>query len=211
MAKSRRNRARRSRRRAPFREPLPVVLIVCEGERTEPQYFEGFREACRNPRVHIKISSEHGVPKTLVDTAKRLKSNAEQSAKRERDDNLRYDSIWCVFDIDDHRHVNESQAEARQSGIELAISNPCFELWLLLHFREPPGVQTREKIRRLLKGHVSDYDKHVDYKRYMSGYDGAVERAKRLDRQAQEGGEPGRNPTTGVYRLSELIRAERSP
>ncbi len=39
---SRRDRDRRPGRRAPFREPKPVILIVCEGERTEPEYFEGF-------------------------------------------------------------------------------------------------------------------------------------------------------------------------
>jgi len=139
MPNARRNRDRRPGRRPPFRDPKPTVLIVCEGDVTEPEYFLGFRSACRNTRVKIRIADTHGVPMTLVETAKGYKSEAEEEAAREKDDNLAYDSVWCVFDIDEHPHVPEARQMARDSGIYLAVSNPCFELWLLLHFRDNPG------------------------------------------------------------------------
>lgn len=200
MAARRRNRQRRPGRRAPFREPKPVILIVCEGEKTEPQYLRGFERQCRNARLVIQIAPEHGIaPKALVDAAKRRKTEAARVANRQRDKNLEFDSVWCVFDIDDHSRVPDARQMARDNGIELAISNPCFELWLALHFRENPGVQRRQQIRQMLRTYVPEYDKHVDFATYVDGYSDAVIRATRMDEAAENDAEPGRNPTTGVY------------
>ena len=95
---------------------------------------------------------------------------------------------------------------ARDNGIHLAISNPCFELWLLLHFSDNPGMQDRATMKKKLQKHVPEYDKHVDYAIYAAGYSQAVARASKMDKDAEEAREPHRNPTTGVYELTELIR-----
>jgi hypothetical protein len=205
MTNPRRNRDRKQARRQPFRDPRPVILIVCEGD-TEHDYFDGFWRAARNPRVTIHIPEEHGVPKTLVEIAKRLKNEAQSEAKRQGDDNLAFDSVWCVSDVDEHPNLPEARQMARDNGIELAISNPCFELWLLLHFRDNPGMQHRDNVRKMLVGYVPGYDKHVEYKTYADGYGQAVIRARRMDEAAESAIESGRNPTTGVYKLTELIR-----
>jgi len=203
-----RNRNRRQGRRLPFRDPKPTILVVTEGMRTEPEYLHGFVSACHNPRVTIQIAPEHGVPRTLVEIAKRRKKEAEEDADREKDDNLAFNSVWCVFDVDEHPRVADAREMARDNGIDLAISNPCFELWLLLHVRESPGMQDRAKIKTMLTQHVPEYDKHVDYAMYSTGYEQAAMRAKRMDESAGSAGESGRNPTTGVYKLTELIRTE---
>jgi hypothetical protein len=203
-----RNRQRRPGRRPPFRDAKPTILVVCEGDVTESEYLRGFTSACRNPRVTVKVAPEHGVPRTLVETAKSYKRAAEKDARRERDVNLAYDSVWCVFDIDDHPNVGEVQEMARDNKIDLAISNPCFELWLLLHFRDNPGMQSRARMKNLLEGYVPGYDKHVAYADYSAAHEQATERARRMDDAAREAGERCRNPTTGVYRLTEVIRAE---
>jgi hypothetical protein len=208
MPNAHRNRDRKPGRRAPFRDPKPTILIVCEGKVTEPEYFRVFQSVCRNPRVRIRIADAHGVPKTLVEAAKRYKREAEKDAAREKDDNLAYDSVWCVFDTDEHPHVPDAKQMARDGDIDLAVSNPCFELWLLLHFRDNPGMQRRDKVHEMLTECVSKYDKHIHYAEYSAGYQQAVTRAKRMDQAADEAGEAGRNPTTGVYRLTELIRRE---
>jgi hypothetical protein len=204
MPHPRRDRDRKPGRRTPFREPKPIILIVCEGKNTEPQYFDGFARDCRNSRVTIKIAPEHGVPKTLVEIAKKYKKEADAAAKRDK--NLAYDSVWCVFDVDNHPNLSDARQMAHDNGILLAISNPCIELWLILHFRESPGMQDRDRMRRLLRKHVPDYDKHVVYTTYSTGYEQAVMRAKRMDTSAEAEGDSGRNPTTGVYKLTELIR-----
>jgi hypothetical protein len=55
------------------------------------------------------------------------------------------------------------------------------------------------------------YDKHLDFARLASGFEDAVGRAQRLDRDAQAEGEPGRNPSTGVYRHAESIVRRDAP
>lgn len=177
---------------------MPVVLIVCEGERTEPEYLEGFRRACRNPRVNIKTVSQRTTPEGLVKKAVELRDKAVA-------DEAAYDSVWCVFDVDEHPSLPQAREQARAGRIDLAISNPCFELWLLLHFRDSPGMQDRKRVRELLRPHVPRYDKAVDYATYATGHPHAVERAERLDQAAEKASEPGRNPSTGVYRLIRLI------
>jgi hypothetical protein len=143
-----------------------------------------------------------------VEVAKQLKQEAADEAHRERDDNLAYDSVWCVCDVDEHPNLANSREMARDNGIHMAISNPCFELWLLLHFRDSPGMQHRSKVEQMLAEYVPEYDKHVEYRTYLTGYPVAVTRARRLDQAAQSVGEDGRNPTTNVYELTELICCE---
>ena len=209
MAKPRRNRKRKPARRKPFREPKPLILIVCEGEVTEPQYLRGFTNACQNPRVNIQIPSNHGTPKTLVGLAKKYKRDAESAAAQEGDDNVAFDSVWCVFDVDEHPLMLDAIQMARDNDIHLAISNPAFEIWLLLHFRDSPGMKRRDQLRKLLKEHVVDYDKHVDFANdYAGGYDEAVKRSKGLKAIAANlnQGHHECNPSTGVYVLTASIR-----
>jgi hypothetical protein len=184
-----------------------VILIVTEGGVTEPEYLYGFARASENARVHIEVVGGAGVPKTIVESAKERKKAAEKRARREGDDNLSYDQVWCVFDIDQHPNVPDAKQMARDNGIELAISNPCIELWLWLHFADQPGMQHRHTLQRMMKQHVPKYDKHVDYLDYADGYNTAVQRASRLDADAEADGDAGRNPTTGVWRLTESIRS----
>ena len=201
-----RGRGRKEPRKITDRIPLPLVLIVCEGEITEPQYFHGFFKGCDNPRVGIEVQSASGGPLPFVRFAKKLKITAEKHAKREEDPFFIYDSVWCVFDVDEHDHISEAMSMAVDNGIELAISNPCFELWLLLHFRQSPGPQTSDKLQKLLIRELPNYDKHVDFTTYEQGYPEAVKRAAKLADQAELVGDPIYNPSTGVYRLTELIR-----
>ena len=199
------NRDRRPGRREPFRTPKPTILIVCEGEVTEKQYIEKLAEHHRNSRVTVKFAKEHGDPKTLVDTAKSLKQAAEKAARREHDANIKYDSVWCMFDIDEHLYVHEAREMASANGIRLAISNPCIELWLYMHLQPPPGMQHRHVMQGMLKALIPDYDKHVDFEKYAAGYDLAVTGAKQLDNLAASMKDRGRNPTTNVYELTESI------
>jgi hypothetical protein len=206
MPSNRRHRERRPARIEPSRRPRKRILVLCEGQNTEPQYLLGFKRWCRNPLVEVVVDAEHGVPLTLVRRAKDARLEAERRAARERDENVAYDEVWCVFDTDEHPHLEQACQMARDNEIEVALSNPCFELWLLLHFRDSPGMQGRKDVGRLLRKHVSEYDKRVDFGDYLPGYGAAVERARRLAAAARDDEEDGRNPTTGVHRLTESVR-----
>ncbi len=195
-------------RRTHTRAPRERFLVLTEGARTEKDYIEAFARGTRGALVEVVVPDEHGVPLTLVQSAKRLRNEADAAAKRERDDNLRFDAVWCVFDVDQHPHLKTAAEEARTSDVEVAVSSPCFELWLLLHHRDSPGPRTSADLARLLRGVVPGYDKRVDFGQFEAGYGDAVKRAERLAAAALGAGEPFRNPTTGVWRLTEAIRRD---
>src|SRR5215213_11842726 len=203
MPRRGRGRSQEIRRRAPQREPRRRVLIVCEGRATEGGYFKDLRSEFRNRLVDIEVDDRGAVPKTLVERAAARKKEADREARRRRDDFLRYDEVWCVFDVDVHPNLPDARQQARANGIELAISNPCFELWALLHFQDQTSHLERRDARSRLKRHLPDYEKALPFDRLNPGYSEAVTRAHELDRRCETDGEPGRNPSTGVHRLTE--------
>lgn len=180
--------------------------MVCEGEVTEPSYLKGFCRFAKNALVEVTVADRQGVPRTVVEIGKELKNKAADQARRENDDNLKFDRVWCVFDVDNHPHIDQARTMAGDNDIHLAISNPNFELWLLLHLQDSPGTQERSTIRNLLKKRWPKYDKAVNFNQCEDGYLNAVSRATKLDELAAAIGEEGKNPSTGVYRLTEEIR-----
>ncbi len=200
-----RKQPRKPARRPPFLRPKKRLLVLCEGENTERQYIEGFAKKHRESLVHVKIADETGVPKTLVQEAKRLRKNAADAAARERDKNLLFDQVWCVFDLDEHPDVPAAMTMAQANKIEIALSIPCFELWLVLHFRDSPGMIHRHAAQSMLKKFISGYNKSVDYEYCHDGYPDAVKRAERLEALAKDANDPWMNPTTGVHRLTKVI------
>jgi hypothetical protein len=193
------------RRRRPRRQPKRRILIVCEGRRTEPAYFEDLRIKFRAV-VEVRVEPAGPTPKPLVERAVRMKKEAERDARARRDSFLLYDEVWCVFDIDQHPRLPDAQQQAKANSISLAISNPCFELWALLHFQEQSGFLKGRTARARLKKHLPRYDKVLPFESLDPHYLTAVARAQRLDRRCEEAGCPGDNPSTGVYRLTERIR-----
>jgi hypothetical protein len=207
MVSRRRQDDRPIGRRGPSRQPKFRILIVCEGRITEPGYLKALQHAARNPRVHVAVAGETGVPRTVVEIAIRLREEAEHEAKRQRDENLKWDEVWGVFDIDEHPNVEKARQLANANAIKLAISNPCFELWALLHFQDRRAHIERHAVRAALRRHLTEYDKALDFTKMFPGYTDAVRRSRALEAEAERHGEPERNPTTGVYRLTELICA----
>jgi hypothetical protein len=114
---------------------------------TEPSYFNAVRRAERGI-IDLEIVPG-GVPKTVVERAVQLRNRAEQEAKRRGDEYLRYDYVWCVFDVDEHPFVPEAKQQAHDNRIDLAVSNPCFELWFLLHFQDQTAHIERARLQSL--------------------------------------------------------------
>jgi len=189
------------RRRRPGREPYPRILIVCEGRKTEPEYFDALRRAERRP-LQLEIVAA-GSPKTVVERAVELQKEARLQAKR--DPFLAFDEVWCVFDIDEHPGVPDAKQQARDNRIELAISNPCFELWALLHFQDRQAHIERTKLRELCRVHIPGYEKRLPCADLLPHIDDAIRRAEELQRRDT----PDGNPSTGVYRLVRSIRNRR--
>jgi hypothetical protein len=110
-----------------------------------------------------------------------------------------FDEVWCVFDIDDF-DVAEAVVLAGRNSVRLAISNPCFELWLLLHFENCTAAMSGyEQLRRRLCRHIAGYDKECGpFDQFRPGVPAAIERAQAL---TPAGAEHRHNPATGVWPL----------
>ena len=198
---ARRNRERRPARSERVREQNRRLLVVTEGAITEPEYLEGFKRTWR-ALVDVRIAGGEGDPSHVVARAIELRDAAGAQS-----DPLGYDEVWVAFDRDEHAHFNAAIDRARACSLQVAASNPCFELWLLLHFRDNPGAQHRHAIQKLLAEHDGGAGKRVDFEQhYAHRHDDAATRARRLQAAADEAEEPHRNPTTGFFRLTEAIK-----
>jgi len=209
MPSRRRDRQRRPARETARRQPRRRLLVVCEGKVTEPEYIRGLAGRLRCNMVKIEIVPRSGRDLRLIERALKERERADRAAEREGDAFLRYDDVWCVYDVDDtpRGRLTEARDRARKTGLRLAVSNPCFELWLLLHFRDSPGARQRADVQRMQEGYTPGYGKHVDFSLFCDGLADAERRSCELDSQARGDGEPHRNPTTGMYLLVSSIRS----
>jgi RloB-like protein len=196
--------ARELQRRRPLLDPRPRILVVCEGSATEPDYFAEFSQDLRAV-ISLVVDDEGGTPKTLVERAVAEKQKAERLARRSGDLSSRFSEIWCVFDIDQHPLVPDARQQAQAHGINLAVSNPCFELWLLLHFRDQNAFISRQSAQSACRHHMPGYQKHPDLELLRPGYDAAVLRATQLSSRNMRDGEPEKNPSTEVHLLTERL------
>lgn len=156
--------------------------------------------------MRLKVVALGRDPEGLVHHALKLRDEAAERAERERDENLAYDEVWCVLDVDEHSRFDAARYLAERHGIRLAVSNPCFELWLILHFREHAAHLTSRKAADLLGNHIPEYRKHIRYEDLAGGYTNAVVRAASLERRHSEVETRGGNPSTGVHYLTERVR-----
>lgn len=136
--------------RKPDNRYSPLDLVICEGE-TEVDYF---CELTRSLRVHVHICKGDGTdPKSIVNTAKR----------KAKEDGVKYDQIFCVFDRDNNPSAFlEAFNVCKSKNFIPIVSNPCFELWPYIHFqmRESGFGSPQQTLKALKKlPRFEDYDK----------------------------------------------------
>ncbi|WP_433359384.1 RloB family protein [Actinoplanes sp. CA-142083] len=177
-------------RRGPIRDPRRTFLIVIGAGSTELAYLEGLRDHRR--LATMEIVTKPSAPDQLVAYARKRRDLAE------------FDEVWCVTDVDHYesegRKVTVAAAAAKQTGISIAVSNPCFELWLLLHHEDRTAfLSDCGAVTGQLRKHVRNYDKaRLRFSDFAGGVDRAIERARKLD---PTGNDHTRNPSTSVWRL----------
>jgi hypothetical protein len=129
-------------RRQGVREVKQSFLIVCEGEKTEPDYFKAFRMTAAT----VKAVGEAMNTMTLVNKAISIRE-ADKAKKRF------YDQCWVVFDKDDFpaKDFNQAIKYAEKNGFQVAYSNQAFEYWFLLHFNLYQGPIHRNQYKNMLE------------------------------------------------------------
>lgn len=204
------SRARPITRRASSRAPARRVVVVTEGAVTEPGYLRVFERLYGDRKsVRLKLIGGAGDPRAVVDCA------VEESKKSKRDRLGARDSVWAMFERDEHPRFDEAKNKARGNGISLAISNPCFELWGIFHYREYDAPLHRHECQRMLGQLCSAYDRQrnksfADSNVVKSNYRAAVERARNSLTHREEEGDPEGNPSTAVHELTECLRSPKS-
>jgi len=201
-----------------FRNYKYLFLIVCEDQRTEPEYFEKYVSQIPKETIYLEAIGIGRDPKGVVDKAIEERDALALRAKRE------VDVVWVVFDKDD-ADENATKIErfesafntAKEQKIEIAYSNEVFELWLLLHFmnvdKETPlprnniyqllqeQFQRIPKYKNYIYDHSNPDSKTIEIIFESGNQDSAIKRAELLFEHHKNHNPIEANPSTKVYVL----------
>ena len=193
------------KRRGPRREPKRRFILFCEGQNTEPTYFDAIKRARSGTLIAVEIVPAAGVPMTIAKTA-----IAAAKPRRRKESFEEGDQVWAVFDRDAHPRFEEAVRLCEQHGVEVARSDPCFELWLILHERDYDRPCNRREAQRELGCLRTEYDrsrgKMPDCADTVRRVEEAESRAEAQLRRREAEGAPCGNPSTTVFRLTRAIR-----
>lgn len=190
-------------------------LVVSEGKETEPRYFEGVRAALgaangRKVAIVVKGTGKHTLD--LLDFAVEHCRYAPET----------FDHVWLVFDKDDFPAADFDAMERKCAELSdgsrtfhALWSNPCFELWPLLHLRYTTAPMTAAECQRVLAQAMSK-DLGVEYRKNLGGLFGMVdgqraEALHRVQRLEAHHGELGnakpsaQNPATKVGEIFDVM------
>lgn len=182
------------------------IRAYLEGE-TEEIYLVHWNRQYRD--VVVDIYPQFGLkPMNLVEQAIKDRTSDLRAAKKS---GTAYDEYWCVFDVDQHFGLMEALRLAARNDIRAALSNPCLELWFLLHHQRQTGYIDRTAVQKRA------YEKMGCRKNRMNtsvldvlvtNHDEAMRLALALDEwHAGNNTKPlDNNPSTNVWELTQTIR-----
>lgn len=182
------------------------LLVFVEGLQTEEMYLVDWHRRYRD-QVRVTIDPYRAGPLQLVERAVEAQRAEAYDARRGR--GRAHDQIWCVFDRDEHPNFESAVDLAARHGIRLAMSNPCIELWFLLHFEDQTGFIDRHNAQARAEAilRCSKVISPAALESLADRYDEAKERATRLDeKHLGDGSPPGSNPSSGLWRVVDQVR-----
>lgn len=176
------------------RKPNPIIVIICEGKDTETTYFENFNSKYTKVDIRIVDKGSKGKnkgkatdPENLIKKAVMIKNTCYNLEEKDGD------RVWCIFDVDiNYNNNNAIQSKideiqkakilSDKNRIRLGISNPCFELWYLLHFEyTTANLKNYDEVKERLDKYIKNYDKNKNvYNELKDFLKDAVTRAQKL-------------------------------
>ncbi len=188
------------------------LVVCCEGE-TEKEYLEAYNARHRSHAVaDVRVVGSCGVPSSVVEAAITWRAEQRARLRAGRAPSSIQVSAWAVVDRDEHPPAVLGRARdlARSNDVGLVLSNPCFELWALLHLTDQRAWIHRHDCQALLTEWMPTYhhDKHpyVDIDLLAGKEAEAERRARQLQQQHEETGADDPNPSTELWRLLAAIR-----
>lgn len=186
------------------------VLIVCEGQKTEPNYFNELKDHYQLNTANVEIDGNCGSdPMSVFKHARKCANKAQQ----EKDS---YDKVYCVFDKDTHSNYQQALNKINNAkGYAAIVSVPCFEYWLLLHFvytTQPFAAAGSKSASDKVIEELKRNDRLPNYQKASNGnfstllptLESAKERAKQalIDAKANQTD----NPSTYVHDLVDILQ-----
>nr|WP_129409637.1 RloB family protein [Marinitoga lauensis] len=122
-----------------------------------------------------------------------------------------YDQIWFVFDKDEvkDQDFNNTINKLEKNGYKAIYSNPCFELWYLLHYDFYQASLSKEHCLKKLKEKIPEYEKNSEdmYNKLKDKMEIAIDNAKKLEELKKDiKSFSKKNPYTNVYKLVEELK-----
>mgnify|MGYP003611392796 CR=1 FL=1 len=144
---AKRERTKEKKRSIETKEVRVYFLIVCEGEKTEPNYFKSFKTNVKSFVYTIDTLGEGSNTKDLVKRTIKERDNSSQE----------YDSVWAVFDRDSFspNNFNGAIRLAESNDIKVGWSNEAFELWYLLHFQYRNTSMLRADYKKAIEDEIN--------------------------------------------------------
>ncbi|EFB32467.1 hypothetical protein HMPREF0971_01312 [Segatella oris F0302] len=187
-------------------------LIVCEGEKTEPNYFKAFTERWSEVK-EVNVKGCGCSTCQLINEAKKIQEKLEHERQ------VSFDRVWLVFDKDEFKDFNKAIEDAKKEGMNCAWSNQAFELWYVLHFQYlVTGVDRKQyiemiedKVRKASKSKKFKYKKNdKDFYQILQEHgdeEQAIKRAQKLrEIRGEEKNYAAHNPRTEVDLLVDELR-----
>jgi len=175
----------------------PQFLIVCEGSKTEPYYFEHFRV-----NINVKAVEVRGLGDNTLSLVKRTCEFMQAQT---------YEAVWCVFDRDSFpaQHFNAAIDLAKRKGIQVAYFNEAFELWYLLHFHYHDVATSRSLYKEMLSkrlGHPYQKNDPKMYQQLKDRQSTAIRNAQKLLKSYGPKHKPAHdNPSTTIHHLVQVL------
>lgn len=174
-----------------------MIIVATEGSETEKIYFDKFESSRLQVRTIPSIDGNSSPEAVLL--------NLQGFVAEYQLGNG--DELWLAVDVDrwKEKMLGSVSSLCVQKRINLAISNPCFELWLALHFEShlPNPVNSRSLERHIRKELGSFQKSNYDAEKIILNLSSAVKRAKILD--DNPGHRWPQKVGTHIYRLVESI------
>jgi hypothetical protein len=191
-----------------------LIVIYCEGQNTEPSYIKKFSADVGTALIEVELIGGAGALTTIVSKSlgrrKALLTAAQKASANSFESRF---EVWAVFDADNNSSgaIKDARNRLRDGGVGVAFSNPCFEIWILMHYQEVDGPLTHHKAQGLLSKCMPSYNHgrgaEIDYEKIREFYFDALKRARAAERRRLEERLPEGNPYTGVFKLTESIKA----
>jgi hypothetical protein len=213
------------KRSSSSRDVKPVFHIFCEGE-TEEAYLHGYINKFYSENRRLKVIR---IEEATKNTAKELVGEAIEF--QEKENCPEGDIFWVVYDRESEQKYSaelhkiaydKARAKPKPKNISIAISNVCFEVWILLHFQATvrpynsyDELKTHSQLREECKKRgLLDYDK-ADKQVFeilkKIEIDQARKRAERMNQSTKNSADPSWtkpyqwNPYTNVHELLDAI------